>query len=41
LEKSKKIAAQLTGRAFRALEIFKGGAPALAALAEFLLKRDR
>ena len=41
LEKSRKIAAQLTGRAFRALEIFKGEAPALAALAEFLLKRDK
>jgi len=41
LEKSRKIAAQLTRRAFRALEIFKGNAPALAALAEFLLKRDK
>jgi geranylgeranyl diphosphate synthase type II len=41
LEKSRKIAAQLTGRAFRALGIFKGNAAALAALAEFLLKRDK
>jgi geranylgeranyl diphosphate synthase type II len=41
LEKSRKIAAQLTGRAFRAIEVFKGNAPALAALAEFLLKRDK
>jgi hypothetical protein len=31
----------LTGRAFRALRIFKGKAPALEALAEFLLKRDK
>jgi geranylgeranyl diphosphate synthase type II len=41
LERSREIAAQLTGRAFRALESFKGKAPALAALAEYLLKRDR
>ena len=41
MEKSRKIAAQLTARAFRALEIFKGKAPALEALAEFLLKRDK
>ncbi len=41
LEKSRKIAAQLTGRAFAALKIFKGRAVALEALAEFLLKRDR
>ncbi len=41
LERSREIAAQLTGRAFRALEKFKGKAPALAALAEYLLKRDR
>ena len=41
LEKSRKIAAQLTGRAFRALNVFKSRAPALAALAEFLLKRDK
>jgi geranylgeranyl diphosphate synthase type II len=41
LEESRKIARQLTGRAFRALRIFKGRAPALEALAEFLLKRDK
>ena len=41
LEKSRKIAAQLTAKAFAALEIFKGKAVALEALAEFLLKRDK
>jgi geranylgeranyl diphosphate synthase type II len=41
LEKSRKIAEQLTGRAFAALDLFKGKAEALAALAEFLLKRDK
>ncbi len=41
LEKSRKIAEQLTNRAFAALKIFKGKAEALEALAEFLLKRDR
>jgi geranylgeranyl diphosphate synthase type II len=41
LEKSRKIAAQLTARAFAALKIFKGRAVALEALAEFLLKRDK
>ena len=41
LEKSRQIAAQLTGQAFAALKIFKGRAVALEALAEFLLKRDR
>ena len=41
LEKSKKIAVQLTDKAFGALKIFKGKAVALEALAEFLLKRDR
>ena len=40
MEKSRKIAGQLTGRAFRALRIFKSKAPALEALAEFLLERD-
>jgi geranylgeranyl diphosphate synthase type II len=40
LEKSRAIAADLTRRAFRALEVFKGKAPALAALAEFLLRRE-
>jgi geranylgeranyl diphosphate synthase, type II len=41
MEKSRAIAAQLTSRAFRALDFFKGKAVALAALAEYLLKRDR
>ena len=39
LEKSKKIAAQLTEKAFAALKPFKGKATALEALAEYLLKR--
>ncbi len=41
LEKSRKIAANLTQRAFAALKIFRGKAVALEALADFLLKRDR
>ena len=41
MEKSRRIAAQLTGRAFAALREFKGKAPALEALAAHLLKRDR
>ncbi len=41
LEKSKRIAADLTARAFAALKPFKGRATALEALAEHLLKRDR
>jgi len=41
LEKSRKIAAQLTAKAFAALKTFKGRAAALEALAEYLLKRDR
>jgi geranylgeranyl diphosphate synthase type II len=41
MEKSQAIAAQLTDRAFRALDFFKGKATALAALAEYLLKRDK
>ncbi len=41
LEKSRKIATQLTDRAFNALKPFRGKAAALEALAEFLLKRDR
>jgi geranylgeranyl diphosphate synthase type II len=41
LEKSRKIAAELTDRAFAALEVFKGKAVALEALAEYLLRRDR
>jgi geranylgeranyl diphosphate synthase type II len=41
LGKSRKIAEQLTDKAFAALKIFKGKAVALEALAEFLLKRDK
>jgi geranylgeranyl diphosphate synthase type II len=41
LEKSRKIAAQLTDKAFAALDIFKGKAFALEALAGFLLKRNK
>jgi geranylgeranyl diphosphate synthase, type II len=41
LEKSRKIAEQLTDKAFAALKIFKGKAVALEALAEFLLKREK
>ena len=40
LEKSRKIATQLTDKAFAALKIFKGRAEALEALAEFLLNRE-
>ncbi len=40
LEKSRKIATQLTGKAFAALKPFKGRAVELEALAEFLLKRE-
>ena len=41
MEKSKKIAQQLTHRAFEALHIFGGKALALEALAMHLLQRDR
>lgn len=41
LERSRTIAAQLTGHAFKALRVFRGNAAALEALAEYLLKRDR
>ena len=41
LEKSRKIAEQLTQRSFNALKAFRGQAVALEALAEYLLKRDR
>jgi len=40
LEKSRKIAADLTGKAFASLKSFQGKAGALEALAEYLLKRD-
>ena len=41
LKKSRKIAEQLTNRAFAALKPFGKKAAALEALAEYLLKRDR
>src|SRR5438874_4616485 len=41
LEKSRRIAQQLTDRAFDALKIFRGKAVALEALAMYLLQRDR
>ena len=41
LEKSRRIAEDLTARAFAALTPFGDRAAALAALAEYLLKRDR
>lgn len=41
LEKSRKIAQQLTNRAFAALKLFRGKAQALEALAVYLLQRDR
>ena len=41
LEKSRRIASELTEKAFAALKPFRGRAVALEALAEFLLKRDR
>jgi geranylgeranyl diphosphate synthase type II len=41
LEKSRKMAEELTGRAFAALLVFKGEARALEALAGHLLRRDR
>ena len=41
LQKSRRIAADLTARAFSALKLFRGKAVALEALASYLLKRDR
>ena len=41
LEKSRRIAGQLTDKAFAALKPFRGRAVALEALADYLLKRDR
>jgi geranylgeranyl diphosphate synthase, type II len=41
LEKSKRIATQLTEKAFRSLAPFKGKAVALEGLAKYLLERDR
>lgn len=40
LDQSRKIATQLTDKAFAALKIFKGRAVALEALAKFLLNRE-
>jgi geranylgeranyl diphosphate synthase type II len=41
LEKSRKIARQLTAKAFASLKVFRGKAGALEALAAYLLHRDR
>ncbi len=41
MEKSRKLAKELTDRAFASLKIFKGRAQALEALAHFLLVRDK
>jgi geranylgeranyl diphosphate synthase type II len=41
LEKSRKIAAKLTDKAFAALKTFKGRAVALEALAQYLLQREK
>ncbi len=41
LEKSRKIAQRLTGKAFSALKLFRGKATALEALAMHLLHRDK
>jgi geranylgeranyl diphosphate synthase type II len=41
LEKSRRIATQLTNKAFAALKPFKGKAAPLEALATYLLKRDK
>jgi geranylgeranyl diphosphate synthase, type II len=41
MEKSRKIARELTNRAFAALKLFRGKAQALEALAIYLLQRDR
>jgi len=40
LEKSRKVAGQLTNKAFAALKIFNGKATALEAMAGYLLKRE-
>jgi len=41
MERSRKIARNLTDRAYAALEIFEGKATALQGLAKYLLERDR
>jgi geranylgeranyl diphosphate synthase type II len=40
LDESRRIAARLTSRAYRALDSFGGGAEALMALAKYLLERQ-
>jgi geranylgeranyl diphosphate synthase type II len=40
LEKSKRIAEELTGKAFAALKVFRGRAVALESIAHYLLNRD-
>ena len=40
LERSRRIARKLTEQAYAALEPFRGGAPALAAIAKYLLDRE-
>lgn len=40
LEKSKRIAEDLTGKAFAALKVFRGRAVALESIAQYLLNRD-
>jgi geranylgeranyl diphosphate synthase type II len=41
LDESRKIAADLTNKAFAALKVFRGRAASLEGLATFLLNRDR
>jgi geranylgeranyl diphosphate synthase type II len=41
MEKSRKIAEELTNKAFAALKVFKGKAETLEGLAQYLLKRDK
>ena len=41
MEKSRKIAARLTRNAFEALAVFQGGARALEAMADYLLRRNK
>jgi geranylgeranyl diphosphate synthase type II len=41
MEKSQALAAQLTKKAFAALQVFKGKAVALEALADYLLRRNK
>jgi geranylgeranyl diphosphate synthase type II len=41
LEKSRKIADELTGKAFAVLKVFKGKAVTFEPLADYWLRRDR